>query len=150
VHSQALLTTDLLRQIGVNVELAASDWGTLLNRRASKEPVDKGGWSIFHTWWVGTDLANPAVNAPLRGVGDAPGAWFGWSKDPEIEKLRAAWFAAPDVEAQKKIAEDMQRRSWETVPFIPTAQFILPTAFRSNISGVIVAPVTFMWNVEKK
>jgi peptide/nickel transport system substrate-binding protein len=150
VHSQALLTTELLRQIGVNVELAASDWGTLLNRRASKEPVDKGGWSIFHTWWVGTDLANPAVNAPMRGVGDGAGSWFGWSKDPEIEKLRAEWFAAPDVNAQKKIAEEMQREAWDSVPFVPTAQFILPTAFRTNISGVIVAPVTFMWNVEKK
>jgi peptide/nickel transport system substrate-binding protein len=150
VHSQGLLTADLLGQLGLNVELAASDWGTLLNRRASKEAADKGGWSIFHTWWVGTDLANPAVNAPLRGNGTGPGSWFGWSTDPEIEKLRDAWFAAPDVEAQQKIAADIQREAWNSVPFIPTAQFILPTAFRSNISGVIVAPVTFMWNVEKK
>ena len=35
-------------------------------------------------------------------------------------------------------------------PFIPTAQFILPTAYRSNLSGVIIAPVTFLWNVDKK
>lgn len=150
VHSQALLTTDLLRQLGVNVELAASDWGTLLNRRASKEPIDKGGWSIFHTWWVGTDVANPAVSAPLRGIGDGPGSWFGWSKDPEIEQLRAQWFDAPSVDAQKKIAESIQKEAWDSVPFVPTAQFILPTAFRTNISGVIIAPVTFMWNVEKK
>jgi len=148
VHSQALLTTDLLRQLGLNVELAASDWGTLLNRRAVKEPVDKGGWSIFHTWWVGTDLANPAVNAPLRGNGAA--GWFGWSTDAKLEELRNAWYAAPDADAQKKIAIEMQQRGWEVVPFIPTAQFILPTAFRTNITGVIVAPVTFMWNVEKK
>ena len=26
----------------------------------------------------------------------------------------------------------------------------LPAAYRSNLSGMIVAPVTFLWNVEKK
>jgi hypothetical protein len=31
-----------------------------------------------------------------------------------------------------------------------TAQFILPTAYRTNLSGVIIAPITLMWNVEKK
>ena len=27
---------------------------------------------------------------------------------------------------------------------------IIPTAYRSNLSGVINSPVTFIWNVEKK
>jgi len=44
----------------------------------------------------------------------------------------------------------MQRRAFESVPYIPTAQFIIPTAYRSNLSGVINSPVTFLWNVEKK
>jgi hypothetical protein len=33
---------------------------------------------------------------------------------------------------------------------VPTGQFILPTAYRSNISGVIIAPMAFLWNVDKK
>src|SRR5712672_607665 len=49
VHSQGLVTTELLRSAGINAELAANDWGTLINRRAVKEPIDKGGWNIFHT-----------------------------------------------------------------------------------------------------
>jgi len=36
------------------------------------------------------------------------------------------------------------------VPVIPTGQFILPTAYRSNISGLIIAPINLLWNVEKK
>jgi peptide/nickel transport system substrate-binding protein len=36
------------------------------------------------------------------------------------------------------------------VPYIPTAQFIIPTAYRTNLSGILVSPVNFMWNVEKK
>ncbi len=44
----------------------------------------------------------------------------------------------------------MQKRALETVPYIPTAQFIIPTAYRTNLSGIIISPVTFIWNVEKK
>ncbi|HEX4928851.1 MAG TPA: ABC transporter substrate-binding protein [Burkholderiales bacterium] len=148
VHSQALVTQELLRKIGLNVELAAMDWGTLVTRRSSKEPIEKGGWSVFHTWFVGPDITSPALNSPLRGNGDK--AWFGWPNDPKLEQLRDEWFAAATPAEQKKLAEEMQKRAFETVPYIPTAQFIIPTAYRTNLSGVIVSPVTFLWNVEKK
>jgi peptide/nickel transport system substrate-binding protein len=148
VNSQALVTQELLRKIGLNVELAASDWGTMITRRSSKEPVEKGGWSIFHTWFVGPDITTPALNSALRGAGEK--SWFGWPADAKIEELRDAWFNAPTVADQKKIAEDMQRRAFETVPYVPTAQFIIPTAYRTSLSGVINSPVTFLWNVEKK
>ena len=86
---------------GLNAELAANDWGTLINRRAVKEPIEKGGWNIFHTWLVGPDMANPAINYPLRGVGEK--SWFGWPTDPKMEELRDAWFDAPDAAVQKKL-----------------------------------------------
>ena len=85
---------------------------------------------------------------PLRGAGDK--SWFGWPTDAKLEELRDAWFNAPTLADQKKIAEAMQRRAFETVPYIPTAQFIIPTAYRTTLSGVINSPVTFIWNVEKK
>ena len=148
VHAQSLLTLDMLKKLGLNAEVQAGDWGTLITRRAVKEPVEKGGWSIFHTWLVGPDMVNPAVNFPIRGTGDK--AWFGWPTDPKIEELREAWFNATDAAASKKAASAVQQRAFEFVPFIPTGQFILPTAFRSNISGVIIAPIAFLWNIEKK
>ena len=148
VHSQGLITTELLRKLGLNVELQASDWGTLITRRSSKEPVEKGGWSIFHTWWVGPDVATPATNAPMRGSADK--GWFGWSKDDKLEELRDAWFNAKSEGEQKKFAQEMQKRGWDVVPFVPTAQFIVPTAYRSNISGLLISPIAFLWNVEKK
>ena len=36
------------------------------------------------------------------------------------------------------------------VPYVPTGQFVVPTAYRKNLDGIIVAPVVFLWNVEKK
>jgi peptide/nickel transport system substrate-binding protein len=147
VHFQSLITTELLRKLGLNVELQAGDWGTLITRRASKEPVDKGGWSIFHTWATGAQLLTPA-NTPISASGQS--AWFGWPTDEKLEALREAWFNTTDAQAAKKVAEAIQVEAFDFVPYIPTAQFIIPTAYRANLSGVIIAPVTFLWNVEKK
>src|SRR5205809_3639007 len=49
-HAPALVTAELLRKIGANVDLQAMDWSTMVARRANKSPVGQGGWNIFHTW----------------------------------------------------------------------------------------------------
>ena len=51
--AQGDVTADLLKRIGMNVQYQRADWGTVGQRRASKEPPDKGGWNIFHTWHAG-------------------------------------------------------------------------------------------------
>lgn len=148
VNSQANVVADELRQIGLNVDLQSMDWGTLITRRASKDPVDKNGWSIFFTWLVGPDMINPALNFPLRTNGER--AWFGWPTDDKLEAMRAQWLDAPDLDAQKKLAAAIQQEGFVDVPFIPTGQFVIPTAFRKNLKGVVPAPVVFLWNVEKE
>src|SRR5438045_9100801 len=49
VQGQALVTLDALHKAGLNVDFQANDWGTLITRRTSKEPVDKAGWTTFPT-----------------------------------------------------------------------------------------------------
>ncbi len=148
VNSQAQVIAEELRGVGLNVDLQAMDWGTLITRRASKEPIDKGGWNIFFTWFIGPDLANPALSIPLRANGAK--AWFGWPTDEKLEALRTQWFEAPDLAAQQKVAAEVQEEAFKEVPYIPTGQFVIPTAYRKNLKGVIVAPVVFLWNVEKE
>ena len=149
VHGQALVTLAALRGVGLNLEFQANDWGTLITRRTSKEPIDKGGWSIFHTWFSAPDFFSPAVNILVRGSGDK--AWFGWPTDAKIESLIDAWFKAPDLAMQKKLAADIQVEAYTNeIPYVPTGQFVVPTAYRKNLDGIIIAPVVFLWNVEKK
>ena len=149
VHGQALVTLDALRKAGLNVELQASDWGTLITRRTSKEPVEKAGWSLLHTWAATPDLSSPASNILLRGSGDK--AWFGWPTDDKLEALVDEWFKAPDLAAQKKLAADIQIEAYTNeIPYVPTGQFVIPTAYRKNLEGIIIAPVVFLWNVDKK
>ena len=35
---------DLFRRLGMEVDFRVSDWGTLVQRRASREPPGRGGW----------------------------------------------------------------------------------------------------------
>jgi peptide/nickel transport system substrate-binding protein len=146
-HAEALVAYDLLRKLGLNVEVAASDWGTVVTRRASKKPIDEGGWNLFPTGWVGADTLDPTVNVMLRANGE--GAWFGWPKDDRLEALRMEWINAGDSEARQEIAAKIQERAFEVVPYIPTGQWSQKTAYRKNIKGVITGPAFFLWNVEK-
>ncbi len=138
---------DMLRRIGMTVDYQAMDWGTLLTRRAKKDPVAQGGWSLFFTFSGGVDQMTPATQLMMRGNG--ANAWFGWPDDPKLEELRTAWFAAPDLPAQKQVAEQLQLRVFETVPFVPLGQYFQPTAYRSNLSGLLSGFATF-WNVQKQ
>ncbi|HTN12389.1 MAG TPA: ABC transporter substrate-binding protein, partial [Acetobacteraceae bacterium] len=68
---------------------------------------------------------------------------------PEMESLRDAWFAAPDMAAQKQICDQMQLLAFDRVPFIPTGQSFTPTAFRDTLSGFAQSPFPVFWGVKK-
>jgi peptide/nickel transport system substrate-binding protein len=146
-HSQALVVTDLLKQLGLNVDVQAMDWGTLVTRRASMEPIEKGGWNIFATGWVGADLLDPGGNPTLRTNGKK--SHFGWPSDDKIEVMREQWLKATTMDERKKIAAAIQERAFEIVPYLPTGQWAPKTAYRKSVKGRIDAPPFLMWNIEK-
>jgi peptide/nickel transport system substrate-binding protein len=145
----ALITAQLLREIGVKVELQAMDWSTLTSRRAISDPVDQGGWNLFITWWIGADILNPVNNIGVSG-GCRERAWFGWPCDAEIERLRDAFARTTDLAEQKRLADAVQARAFEIVPYANFGQWFNPIAYRDNLEGMIKSPVPFFWNIEKK
>jgi peptide/nickel transport system substrate-binding protein len=140
------VANDMLKRVGINVDYQATDWGTVVQRRASNKPPAEGGWNLFCTGFSGLDLFNPAGDLPLRGNGK--NAWFGWPTMPKIEALRDAWFAAPDLAAQKKIGVEIQTQAFEDVPYYPLGLSHQPTAYLSNITGMLEGFVLF-WNVRR-
>jgi peptide/nickel transport system substrate-binding protein len=147
IFAVSQVTADLLRKLGMNVDFVSADWGTVVQRRASREPPERGGWNIFHTTWSGADHINPAAHQPIRGNGT--GGWFGWATDPETERLRAEWFTATDTAAQKAATDGMQARAMANVPYVPLGAFLHPNVWRRTISGVIDAPVLVFYNIAK-
>jgi peptide/nickel transport system substrate-binding protein len=150
-HAQAVVTAQKLREIGMNVDLQTIDWGTQSARRALKDPIDKNprGWSLFHTWGGGVAAGSPITSTALPTHCDGKN-WFGWPCDEELEKIRLEYPAAQTPQQQKAIAERIQKRFYEVVPYIPTGQFFAPIAYRNNLSGVLDTVRLVLWNIEKK
>jgi len=140
------VTADVFKKIGLNVDYQAVDWSTVSQRRAKMEPPDQGGWSAFAIYDNGSSQVNPASHSWLRGNGKS--ASFGWPESPKIEELRSAWFAANDLDEQKKICTAIQLQAFEDVPYIPLGQSIPFTGFRKNITGVLEGQPVF-WNIKK-
>jgi peptide/nickel transport system substrate-binding protein len=139
------VTADLLTKIGFKVDLRESDWGTVVQRRSSREPVDKGGWSVFHSFGSATAYANPAVSPLVRQQG-ADG-WFGWPSDPKAEALVQDWLNAPDEAGRAKLAEAVGAAAMTDVATIPVGRFFIKTAFRKTITGVLQGIAPYPYNV---
>jgi peptide/nickel transport system substrate-binding protein len=137
----ATVADDLFRRIGLNVDTQAMDSGTLFQRRNSREPVEKGGWSCFPSMVSGVNILNPAVTDTVRGNG--LGGWYGWPTSPLLEDLHDKWLQAPDLAAQKSLASTIQAQCWQEATFIPAGQIYQPVAFRSRLSGILPGFVKF-------
>jgi peptide/nickel transport system substrate-binding protein len=134
IYAEAQVATDVLQRIGMNIDLQTMEWGSVVARRASREPADKGGWSIFYTYLGGMGNISPGPDIAIRASG--ADAWFGWPTDPKMEALRAAWFDAPDVEGQQNICREMQAQFWQNPLYVPLGMYDQPTAFRSYLQDV--------------
>ena len=148
LKAQADVCADLFQKIGLNVDYQSMDWGTVVQRRAKKDPIDHGGWSVFNTFWAGLDQFNPVGHVFLRGVGEGAGAAPGWPSSPKIEELRQQWLDAPDQAARVSLAKDLQRQALIDVPYVPTGQVLQATAYRTNLTGILNGFVLF-WNVRR-
>ena len=135
------------RAVGLNIDDQSMDWGTIVQRRTSMEPLEKGGWSVFPSGFPAAEYRDPVFASNLRGNGRQ--AWFGWPDDPEVERMREAWMDGTDEAELRKLDRAIQARSFETVPFIPLGQYLPPSAWRSNLKGILKGPVPVFWNVEK-
>ncbi|MDB5412890.1 MAG: extracellular solute-binding protein family 5 [Rubritepida sp.] len=137
---------DMLRRLSVNLDFVLTDWGTVVQRRASREPLERGGWNIFLTAFASFDFLDPAAHSPLRGNG--PNAWPGWPTIPRLEELRDKWFDAPDLAAQQAIARDIQITAMDELPFIPIGAYMSITAHRRNLTNRVPGFAMF-WNLRR-
>jgi peptide/nickel transport system substrate-binding protein len=147
LNAESLVGADLLSKLGINVDLQSMDWGTMIQRRNNKDTADKGGWNAFCTGWEGLNLVDPGAHYPIAGTGEK--GWFGWFSSPKMEELRTAWFDAPDLATQKKVAEQIQLDVWEEAPYYPLGQWLQPIAHRNTIDGIVKSPFPLFWNVRK-
>ncbi len=133
INAEAQVGGDMLKRMGFNVEYQSLDWGTVVQRRASKKPIDEGGWNIFFTFLGGPGNVSPASDIAIKADGKG---WFGWPTDPKMEAARLGWFDAPDLAAQQKECVAMQAAFFESPSYAPLGMYFQPTCFRANLKDV--------------
>ena len=149
LKAQPIVAAQLLREAGFKVDVQATDWQTVVTRRASQKPPKEGGWNMFFTNWAGPDVLNPIANVSISGKGKV-GGWFGWPEDAKIEEMRDEFARSTSPDEQKKLAAAIQARVYEQVTYIPLGQYVAPSAWRKSLSGVLDGPATpIFWNIDK-
>ena len=100
----------------------------------SREPIERGGWSLFHTWWAGFDHADPAGHLSIREMALGPAAGLA---GPLARSLRS--FATPGSSRRtwlrsKRSARKCRLPLCETCPMCrpDNSSFRLPFAAMSR------------------
>ncbi len=142
-----LVVADSLARVGVNIEDQAMDWGTTLQRRSSKEPLDKGGWSLFVSVTPVPEYRDPLLGSLLRGNGKD--AWIGWPDNPAMEAAYSAWLDAETPADLTRLERDIHRIAVASVPFIPLGRYRPRAAWSTAISDPGKGPAPTFWGVSK-
>ena len=141
INAIAEVGADMMRKLGFNVDVIATDWGTTVQRSVSRQPPDKGGWHMFAAFSGGWDMSNPGCHQLMRGNGAR--AYNGWPTMPALEKLRDEWLYAPDRSQDPTLARRMQDQALADVPYLPVGSYYQPVAYASSLTNVPKGLVQF-------
>ncbi len=141
INAIAFVGIDMLRKIGMNVDVVATDWGTVVQRSVSRQPLDKGGWNMFAAFTGGIDVSTPGTHQLMRGNG--ANAYNGWPTLPKLEALRDQWLASEDKATQQALARQMQVQAMEDVPYLPLGSYDQPTAYKADLTGMQMGLIQF-------
>ncbi len=134
INAIAEVGADMLRKLGMTVDVIATDWGTTVQRSVSRQPPDKGGWHMFAAFSGGYDMSTPGSHQLMRGNGQ--GAYNGWPVLPKLEALRDEWLHAEDKPAQLAIARKIQEQALQDVLYLPLGLYYQPVAHKASLADV--------------
>ena len=149
LHGAALLTANLLRAIGAQVDVQAMDWKTLRSRRNDMAAPDEGGWHLFPTWINGEDALHLAASEGFS-AGCSAGGWYGWPCDSKLERLRTAWMRESRPKHRARLGARWEAQAELVVPYIHFGAWLSPAAYSRRVSGILSSPVPFFWNISKQ
>jgi len=130
----AAMTTQVLQDLGMTVDVQGMDWNSFLSRRNSTAPVSDGGWNIAHAVFAQLDFNSPLTNPNF----DARGleGYTGFVDDPKTEELKAEFQRAGSLEERQAIAAEMQERAYDQVFYIPLGNYYAYSAERADATQV--------------
>jgi len=147
INPISLVVIDQLRRAGFNLDVVSSDYSSLAQRRLKKDPIEQGGWNLMPVVWSGYDMINPLSHYTTSY--SCGGSYPGWNCDPEMPALVAKFEVEPDKEKRMALAKEMQLRVLDQAPQMFLGQFSPPSAYRSDIQGLINTGLSVFWNARR-
>jgi peptide/nickel transport system substrate-binding protein len=129
----------------MNVDFVATDWGTVGQRRAMKNPPAAG--RLEHLLLLARGRRLQPIRPPTppsARTATAPGS--AGRTSPSSRQKVTEWFEAPNLDAEKKVIGELNRAALENVVYAPTGFFLGYQAWRRNLSGIVKGPLPFFWN----
>jgi peptide/nickel transport system substrate-binding protein len=136
---------DLLKKIGLNLDVVTVDWATMTQRVIKNGPPEEGGFHLHMLNVPGLSVASPLVNSRIRGVGANESGWY---RNERYEEMRRAWMLQPDAGERRKLTDEIQKELVRTVPLAPCGVTYQPAAWRADLEGVLEGVPKF-WNVRR-
>jgi peptide/nickel transport system substrate-binding protein len=136
----------MLTRLGFAVEMVPVLLDQVVGRLLRTQPPGAGGWSVVFGYWSGHDHWHPGMHRYLRAEGRA--SEVGWPSSEALEALRRAWLASDSEAERRLIAADMQVQAFGDVPYVPLGQWVQPTAYAADLSGMLDGPPLF-WNLRR-
>jgi len=144
INAAVIVTRRRLESIGFNVILKPMDWSTNTAVRARKEPPDKGGWNIVHTWWVAADVISPAVHFGVSGRGGELVRLARGSAAGEAHHRLGARHGSD--QAQAVGGRDPKARAGRGD--VRAVGRVVPADVRRNVNGILKFAAPVFWNVK--
>ena len=135
-YNPGLLTQQLLKQLGANVELFITDTPTQSALVRNRPATDKGDWNIGHL--ASINYLNPVVHPVTR----TELGYSGYDIDPRLKKLKTDFSVAADMTAKKRITEEYQKIFYERAEGVNLGASFRYKARRADVKGVIQSPTS--------
>ena len=147
-NKMAPVLSNVLTNVGFKVDVQSMDSQTYFVRRNNRGPAANGGWNIFFTVSLMSNVPNPMYNIFTDASCDK--AFVGWMCDPELETMRRAYEIAATPEDAKQIADQISKRIVDQAHFVPMGIYNVFGAYRNDrVSGWLKAPAAVFWNIKK-
>ncbi|MBL6454253.1 ABC transporter substrate-binding protein [Belnapia sp. T6] len=147
INPMALVIIDRLQRAGFNVDVVASDYSSQAQRRLSREPPGRGGWSLMPVVFTGFDILNPLAHYAVAY--NCTNNYPGWYCDPTMTPLVDEFAREPDAKRRLALAGEIQRHVHENGLMAFTGQFSVPAAHRAEIDGVLPVGFPVFWNMRR-
>ena len=149
MNNAAQIAAQRLRAAGINVQLATSDWGGVVTRRAVKAAARSG--RLEHLHHLGGRRRGRQPDRLRRPSGERREGLVRLADRRRRTRSCATSGRPPAASTSRRRSRARSRsNAWNFVPHVWLGQWVSPVAYRKNLRGVLAIPeVIPFWNIEK-